>query len=66
MVYMQHVAPSPHMETYQAFTEPVPMVEQPVPPAYTEVGRTDVQQMPTDTSANGQYVHGQCTFRQGK
>ncbi|KAJ6657417.1 hypothetical protein lerEdw1_002476 [Lerista edwardsae] len=53
MVCVQQVPPSPHMEAYQAYTEPVPAVDQSMPPPYTDVGRNDMRQIPVDPSANG-------------
>ncbi|XP_061455026.1 putative bifunctional UDP-N-acetylglucosamine transferase and deubiquitinase ALG13 [Rhineura floridana] len=52
MMYVQQVPPSPHMEAFQAYTEPVPVVDPSVSSAYAEVGRSDIHQIPVDNSAN--------------
>ncbi|XP_062998121.1 putative bifunctional UDP-N-acetylglucosamine transferase and deubiquitinase ALG13 [Elgaria multicarinata webbii] len=53
MMYVQQVPPSPPTETYQAYPEPVPVADPSMPPAYAEVGRNDMRQIPMDTSGNG-------------
>ncbi|XP_054851781.1 putative bifunctional UDP-N-acetylglucosamine transferase and deubiquitinase ALG13 [Eublepharis macularius] len=53
MMYVQPVPPSPHMETYQTYTEPLPVVDQSMAPAYPEAGRSDVHPVPADSSPNG-------------
>ncbi|XP_067327814.1 UDP-N-acetylglucosamine transferase subunit ALG13 [Anolis sagrei] len=53
MMYVQQVPPSPHMEAYQPYPEPVPVVDPSMPPPYAEVGRNDMRQAHMDASANG-------------
>nr|XP_008117428.1 PREDICTED: putative bifunctional UDP-N-acetylglucosamine transferase and deubiquitinase ALG13 [Anolis carolinensis] len=53
MMYVQQVPPSPHMEAYQPYPEPVPVVDTSMPPPYAEVGRNDMRQAHMDASANG-------------
>uniref|UniRef100_A0A8C8RD63 N-acetylglucosaminyldiphosphodolichol N-acetylglucosaminyltransferase n=1 Tax=Pelusios castaneus TaxID=367368 RepID=A0A8C8RD63_9SAUR len=55
MVYVQQVPPPSPVETYSAYTEPAPLVDQPVPQLYSDGGRNDIRQVPLDTSANGTF-----------
>ncbi|XP_048370909.1 putative bifunctional UDP-N-acetylglucosamine transferase and deubiquitinase ALG13 [Sphaerodactylus townsendi] len=53
MMYVQSLPQSPHMETYQAYPETVPVIDQSMAPIYPEAGRSDGRQIPADNSANG-------------
>lgn len=43
-----------HVENYPVYTEPHPLVDQTIPPLYSEVGRQDGTQ--AEVSANCEYV----------
>ncbi|XP_044283117.1 putative bifunctional UDP-N-acetylglucosamine transferase and deubiquitinase ALG13 [Varanus komodoensis] len=53
MTYVQQAGPSPYMEPYQPYAEPVPAVDPSLPPAYAEVGRHDMRPVPVDATQNG-------------
>uniref|UniRef100_A0ABM5EWB5 UDP-N-acetylglucosamine transferase subunit ALG13 n=1 Tax=Pogona vitticeps TaxID=103695 RepID=A0ABM5EWB5_9SAUR len=53
MMYVPQVPPSPPMESYPTYTEPLPAGDPSLPPAYTEVGRSDPRPVHVDTTTNG-------------
>ncbi|KAM6426969.1 UDP-N-acetylglucosamine transferase subunit ALG13-like isoform 1-T1 [Liasis olivaceus] len=53
VMYVQQAPPSPPMEAYQTYPEPVSVVDPSVPLSYTDVGRNDMRQMPVDASSTG-------------
>ncbi|XP_053130078.1 putative bifunctional UDP-N-acetylglucosamine transferase and deubiquitinase ALG13 [Hemicordylus capensis] len=57
VMYVQQTPSSPHMEVYQAYPEPAPVVDQSVPPVYSlpEAGRNEMRQIPGDPSTNGAF-----------
>nr|XP_020640099.1 putative bifunctional UDP-N-acetylglucosamine transferase and deubiquitinase ALG13 [Pogona vitticeps] len=53
MMYVPQVPPSPPMESYPTYTEPLPAGDPVLPPAYTEVGRSDPRPVHVDAATNG-------------
>ncbi|KAJ7310200.1 hypothetical protein JRQ81_007093 [Phrynocephalus forsythii] len=53
VMYVPQGPPTPPMETYPAYAEPLPAVDPALPPTYAEVGRNDLRPAHADAPGNG-------------
>ncbi|XP_053931822.1 putative bifunctional UDP-N-acetylglucosamine transferase and deubiquitinase ALG13 [Cuculus canorus] len=59
VVYVQPVLPPSPVEGYPAYAEPAPVLDQSVPQVYADAGRTEVQQVPLEAPANGNFQNAE-------
>ncbi|XP_008942125.1 PREDICTED: putative bifunctional UDP-N-acetylglucosamine transferase and deubiquitinase ALG13, partial [Merops nubicus] len=59
MVYVQPVLPPSPVEVFPAYTEPAPVLDQPVAQLYTDAGRAEVHQVPLEAPANGNFQNAE-------